>query len=424
MINPSDPTSLNKNNEELSSDNNKELENVVSTSQEQEEDNSNKLENKASKTFLDFVKKVENKEIEEINELNNTKEVGELETEEEIDLEESEELESDDDSSEEEVEENNKQKRNKKKKKGNKPEEEINFIKENEKDRIEINLIPDNVSTIPVQINKMIRSGFIFGFAITIIFLIYLSIYLYGKSSEKKVEDIRAENTKLEQQYKSYKESLNDIKSTKQNLDEIIKLLDSHIYWTKFFNLLEENTIPEVFYYNFTGDTSGQITLNAITDSYLSVSRQMIAFKNAENFVDSISVNNASANKLKIKKEETSNNEIQEESGEEKIQTEEQNIIAFSVFLDLKDDVFLKTSQKIIDKTITEKIINTEEDLENDINVITEQSSVQDENNEIQEQEDLYDLSDEEINILLEDENLDKIASQIEEELNQSQKED
>ncbi|MCF7906551.1 hypothetical protein K9L04_01300, partial [Patescibacteria group bacterium] len=332
MINPSDPTSLNKDKNELNESNNEELKNTGDISAA---DNSNKLENKTSKTFLDFIKKVENKEVEDINELNDEKEIEE----------ESEEI---SESEEEQSEENYNKKEKKKNQKKEKPEEEINFIKENEKDRIEINLIPDNVSTIPVQINKMIKSGFIFGFSITIIFLIYLGIYLYGQSSEKKVEDIRAENTKLEQQYKSYKESLEDIKNTKQNLDEIIKLLDSHIYWTKFFNLLEENTIPEVFYYNFTGDTSGQMTLNAITDSYLSVSRQMIAFKNAENFVDSISVNNASANKLKIKKEETSNNEIQEEENEEKMATEEQSIIAFSVFLDLRDDVFLKTAESNI----------------------------------------------------------------------------
>jgi len=413
MINPSDPTSLNKDKNELNEGNDEELKNTGDISVE---DNSNKLENKTSKTFLDFIKKVENKEVKDINELNDEKEIEE----------EPEEI---SESEEENSEENYNKKEKKKTQKKEKSEEEINFIKENEKDRIEINLIPDNVSTIPIQINKMIKSGFIFGFSITIIFLIYLGIYLYGQSSEKKVEDIRAENTKLEQQYKSYKESLEDIKNTKQNLDEIIKLLDSHIYWTKFFNLLEENTIPEVFYYNFTGDTSGQMTLNAITDSYLSVSRQMIAFKNAENFVDSISVNNASANKLKIKKEETSNNEIQEEENEEKIQTEEQNIIAFSVFLDLRDDVFLKTAESNIqeDKTIIENLTDEEINSENEENDDTAGENdvlpVINEDDESNE-ENLYDLSDEEINNLLEEENLNEIASQIEQELNQTQKED
>ncbi|NCC70076.1 hypothetical protein EOM09_00635 [bacterium] len=378
MINPSDPTSLNK--KELLDDENEEIENIEDTSEIENNNLKQKVENKNSKTFLDFIKKVENKEVEDINEL------------------------SEEENQEEEIEDNM-------------PGSES--IKENIIDKIEINLIPDNVSTIPVQINKMIKCGFIFGASITIIFLIYLGIYLYGKSSEKKVEDIRSENAKLEQQYKSYKESLEDIKNTKQNLDEIVKLLNNHIYWTKFFNLLEENTIPEVFYYNFTGDTSGQITLNAITDSYLNVSRQMIAFKNAENFVDSISVNNASANKLKIKKEETnSNNTIQEESEENKIETEEQNIIAFSVFLDLKDDVFLK----IENKKDPEIIINLQDE-ENNNTDVGENSVLPDINNNT-ENENLYDLSDEEINKLLEDENLEEIANQIEEELNQTQKED
>jgi Tfp pilus assembly protein PilN len=401
MINPSDPTSFKK---DESLDNNiDEIKNIEDKSELEDNNLDQKVENKNSKTFLDFIKKVENKEVEDINELS----------------------------------ENNEENQKTKNKKENQEEdleglEESEIINNNNKvDKIEINLIPDNVSTIPVQINKMIKGGFIFGFSITIIFLIYLGIYLYGKSSEKKVEDIRAENSKLEQQYTSYKKSLEDIKATKQNLDEIIKLLDSHVYWTKFFNLLEENTIPEVFYYNFTGDTSGQMTLNAITDSYLNVSRQMIAFKNANNFVDSISVNNASANKLKVKKEETSNNEIQEEEGENKIKTEEQNIIAFNVFLDLKDDVFLKIENEE-DLEITENISSEENNNnvgensvlpDNNNNTDVGENSVLPDINNNTENEKLYDLSDEEIDKLLEEESLDKIASQIENELN-IQKED
>jgi len=408
MINPSDPTSFKK---DESLDNEvDEIKNIEDKTEFEDNNLDQKVENKNSKTFLDFIKKVENKEVKDVNELSEDTE---------------------DHEDHEDIEENKKRRKNKEN------EEELEgseIINDNTLDKIEINLIPDNVSTIPVQINKMIKSGFILGFSITIIFLIYLGIYVYGKSSEKKVEDIRAENSKLEQQYTSYKKSLEDIKATKQNLDEIIKLLDSHVYWTKFFNLLEENTIPEVFYYNFTGDTSGQMTLNAITDSYLNVSRQMIAFKNAENFVDSISVNNASANKLKVKKEETNNNKIQEEGSEDKIETEEQSIIAFNVFLDLKDDVFLKI-ENINDSEIVENLSSDEQNLENEKleeieEVLTEennedQENIQDEELEENESEETgqYDLSDEEINKLLEEEDLDKIASQIEDELN-IQKED
>jgi Tfp pilus assembly protein PilN len=410
MINPSDPTSFKK---DESLDN--EVDGIKNTEDKSEPEYRNldqKVENKNSKTFLDFIKKVENKEVKDVNELNE-------------DTEENKKI-----NRNEDTEENKKINRNEDTEENKKEAEEIeeSEIINNKIDRIEINLIPDNISTIPVQINKMIKSGFIFGLSMTITFLIYLGIYVYGKSSEKKVEDIRAENSKLEQQYASYKKSLEDIKTTKINLDEIIKLLDNHIYWTKFFNLLEENTIPEVFYYNFTGDTSGQITLNAITDSYLNVSRQMIAFKNATNFVDSISVNNASANKLKVKKEETSNNEIQEEGSEDKIETEEQSVIAFNVFLDLKDDVFLKTED--VDNLEIVENLSSDEEAEEAEEVLIEENNenelnIQNKESEETEAEEVsqYDLSDEEINELLEEESLDKIASQIENELN-IQKED
>ncbi|MCF7906644.1 hypothetical protein K9L04_01790, partial [Patescibacteria group bacterium] len=72
------------------------------------------------------------------------------------------------------------------------------------------------------------------------------------------------------------------------------------------------------------------------------------------------------------------------------------------------------------DKTITENLADEEND---DIAGENDVLPAIDEDNESNE-ENSYDLSDEEINNLLEEENLDEIANQIEQELNQTQKED
>lgn len=63
--------------------------------------------------------------------------------------------------------------------------------------------------------------------------------------------------------------------------------LDNHLYWTKFFALLESKTRPTVKYLNFSGDAdTGTVTLDAVGRTYRDVAEQIVALREDKAIAD------------------------------------------------------------------------------------------------------------------------------------------
>ncbi len=59
-------------------------------------------------------------------------------------------------------------------------------------------------------------------------------------------------------------------------------LIENHIYWTKLFKFLEDNTLAKVYYNGFSGDTSGSYTLVARAENIKAAAEQIKAFGSNE----------------------------------------------------------------------------------------------------------------------------------------------
>ena len=67
-------------------------------------------------------------------------------------------------------------------------------------------------------------------------------------------------------------------------------LLNNHIYWTNFFDFIEENTLKTVFYGEFSGDKDLSFSFSATADdAYFNAIDQIKAFKQSE-FVESVGI--------------------------------------------------------------------------------------------------------------------------------------
>lgn len=63
--------------------------------------------------------------------------------------------------------------------------------------------------------------------------------------------------------------------------------LDRHLYWTKFFALLESKTRPTVKYLNFSGDAdTGTVTLDAVGRTYRDVAEQIVTLREEKSIAD------------------------------------------------------------------------------------------------------------------------------------------
>jgi len=127
---------------------------------------------------------------------------------------------------------------------------------------------------IAVLIKVIILSCSIVGLACAGLF--FLQKQKDGNGSK---EILVKKNILLEEQVVQAEKSNEKIVIFQNKLSMASALLNKHIYWTNFFKFLEENTIADVYYAGFSGDTGGKYVFSAMTKNYASISRQINAMK-------------------------------------------------------------------------------------------------------------------------------------------------
>ena len=91
-----------------------------------------------------------------------------------------------------------------------------------------------------------------------------------------------------------------DILNFNDKLLAVDYLLKNHLYWTNFFKFLEDNTINEVYYESFVGDTTGKYTVPAIAKDFNAISLQLKVLQNATDRVISVDSGGAETAKESI----------------------------------------------------------------------------------------------------------------------------
>ena len=155
----------------------------------------------------------------------------------------------------------------------------------------EVSLSPKKVVILP----RIVRANLIFLLiGIMISLLGFTGVWWWTNSRLKKalqkVKTIQSEIRTVDQEIEPYLIVKQRIANIEAKFGRARRLLAGHIYWTNFFNLLEKYTIPEVSFNGFSGNTSGSIHLNAGALNLPAVGRQILAFKQASDFVEKAEV--------------------------------------------------------------------------------------------------------------------------------------
>ncbi|MDO8668693.1 MAG: hypothetical protein Q7K65_00160 [Candidatus Buchananbacteria bacterium] len=176
-----------------------------------------------------------------------------------------------------------------------------------EKSKLDINLIPEELLFRKYPKGRQQIIGIILAVVIPalIVTLAYTVIDLQQKSTQEKISQLNKNKGELVSYINGFKDIQQKNIMLQDKLLAINKLLQKHIYWTKFFSLLERYTLDDVYYTEFTADTSGEFMLPAvasigsgntveeqIADSYRKAARQITALEQADDFVSQIKVNN------------------------------------------------------------------------------------------------------------------------------------
>lgn len=192
------------------------------------------------------------------------------------------------------------------------------------KEILDINLIPEELAKHPeLELpQKLFKGGLAIFVTILIIGAAYLGISWYKFNILRQKEVIGAEiasiNTQISQSEKEKPEAL----ELQSRLKLVKQLLDEHVYWTKFFSLLERYTIEEVYYLGFSMVGRDKLVISAVGKDYNSVAKQLVAFEKAEELVKNVKIDAASA-------------EIDSEKGQ-------YSGVSFNINLEFLPNVFLK----------------------------------------------------------------------------------
>lgn len=158
-----------------------------------------------------------------------------------------------------------------------------------------VDLIPTAVRTRSWgQINGLLLLASIA--SLIIIGVFYGALFLQEQAIIKEQKLQRTAMLEIEKEILDFNDLNKNIKVLSEEIDLVQGALNKHIYWTKFFTLLEKYTLPEVYYSGVSAGINGALSLSASTNSYEAVARQLkvLQQEQAQEFVQSVVINSAS----------------------------------------------------------------------------------------------------------------------------------
>ncbi len=128
-------------------------------------------------------------------------------------------------------------------------------------------------SKIIILVNAILIPIFVIG-------AVYYGLAFYQKSNQVKNLAQAEKFKELEQAIAEEESGVKKILDFQNQLKLVSQIFEQHLYWTNFFNFLEDNTIKDVYFTNFDGDTSGNYTMEALAVNYNNIPEQVNVFRN------------------------------------------------------------------------------------------------------------------------------------------------
>lgn len=144
---------------------------------------------------------------------------------------------------------------------------------------LETNLIKGEIITFfdwRRKITAMTSAVLILGFFMA---LIYLGLGYYQKYNQAKIKAETKKFSQLSDRIRQEEAGLEEAMEFQARLKLVSQIFSRHAYWTNFFEFLENNTINNVYYTGFDGDTGGSYSLEAMASRFSDISDQINVFE-------------------------------------------------------------------------------------------------------------------------------------------------
>jgi hypothetical protein len=110
---------------------------------------------------------------------------------------------------------------------------------------------------------------------IFLIGLTYSGLWHYQKQGRVRIQAQTKKLNELREKIRQEEAGLKEVAEFQTKLKVVSKIFAQHVYWTNFFRFLENNTIRNVYYNGFAGDTSGDYSLGATALRFGDITEQV-----------------------------------------------------------------------------------------------------------------------------------------------------
>jgi len=190
-----------------------------------------------------------------------------------------------------------------------------------------VNLVKDEVIVFFDWSKYLLLSVIVFVVVGLFIFEIYSGLSYWEKQENIKAEELKTKTDILKMEVLNLNKEHAAALSFRDKSGAFSDLLENHVYFTKFFDWLQKNTLSTIKYTGFAGDLTGKYSLRASAPSYAEVSWQAKAFANSD-----------VVKNVKIEKVSIGGEEEQEEGKEGEAALA--GTVSFTIELEIKPEIF------------------------------------------------------------------------------------
>lgn len=152
-----------------------------------------------------------------------------------------------------------------------------------------VNLIPKPAKKITKNQKILLYFLVFLVISLTVAYVLLISM---KKEANARITEL--ENQIEAQKTEDFAEIEETVKEYKSRVDEFTPFLEGHNILTKFFEFIEDNTHPRVYFSQLSlTANSSSVNLAGEADSFLSLGQQLIIF-NKNDLVDGVSLSNIS----------------------------------------------------------------------------------------------------------------------------------
>lgn len=158
-----------------------------------------------------------------------------------------------------------------------------------------VNLLPEEMVTTFNPKKKLVTLGFVALAASLFVGIVDVGLVLWKDTQVRKTDEKRLEVARVVEKIKSLEAEQKQAIVFKAENEAMLLLLQRHMYWTKFLDLFERATLPEIFYpAGIQATAGGAVSLTGSAPDLQSILRQVASYQLATDLISSVAVNTIS----------------------------------------------------------------------------------------------------------------------------------